>query len=772
MKSIGIKPAALQASIAAVCGLALTSGLAPAAQAQESARRGSSALLEEVVVTARKREEGLQDVPLSVSAFNAEQIEALKVRDLFNLAVGMPNVALDDVGTIRGTQNFSIRGLGINSSIPGIDPTVGVFINQVYLGSTVGVIFDTFDLSSIEVLRGPQGTLFGRNVTGGAVLLNWQKPGDELDANAKVAADTGEDGGWNTYYMGAIGGPVTDSVGARMVLYYNDDEGWFENEFDGNDVGEVEQTMVRPTLSWTPTDDLELILRYEYTDIEGDGPVSQSHCNGLEPDIGDAACPQYFDGQSPLQPVNYGVPDRNSHDIAYDEVGSQDVETHYLAFETNWAIAFGDGVITNVFGWRDSEQESLSDIDGQPVSIFHAPAALDTEQWSNELRYTGTFRDKATITTGLYYFTNEFNYDETRLLGAFLTEDGSPFATFSGGGNLDVDTYAAFAAMDYDLTDLWTLNLGIRYTYEEKDVEIRTLPDTQNDPCSVIDGTCDLDFEDDEDWDSWAPKVGATYNLSDDARIYAHWTRAYRSGGYNMRNTSEDPNDSPGPFDEERVDNYEIGYKSSFPRGRLNAAVFYNEVSDMQRELNKPGPIGVIQLIQNTADATIIGLELDGTFAITEELLAYASLGYIDAEYDDVNVDLNEDGVIDGKDEDLDLPRAPEWTYTIGLNHELELGQWGYMASRISYAYRDEVAFTDSNLGYILDQDIVDAGLDFYSNDGHWVFSLYGKNLLDEVKHGGDTQLPASLQGIPWGGTFSPLAKGRVYGAEVRYNFF
>ncbi len=772
MKHDWITHTTLSAACATAFGLALSSLLAPAAHAQDSPRRGTAALLEEVVVTARKREEGAQDVPLSVSAFNAEQIEALKVRDLFSLSVGLPNVVLDDVGTIRGTPNFSIRGLGINSSIPGIDPTVGVFINQVYLGSTVGVVFDTFDLASIEVLRGPQGTLFGRNVTGGAVLLNWQKPGDELDASTKFAADRGDDGGWNTYYMGAVGGPVTDTVGARLALYYNDDQGWFENEFDGNDVGEVEQFMARPTLTWEPTEDLEFILRYEYTDIDGDGPVAQSHCNGLRPQIGDAACPQYFDGASPLQPVNYGIPDRNSHDIAYDEVGSQDVDTHYVAFETNWAIDFGDGVITNVFGWRDSEQESLSDIDGQPVFIFHAPAALDTEQWSNELRYTGSFRDAATITTGLYYFTNEFNYDESRLLGAFLTPDGSPFATFSGGGNLDVDTYAAFAAMDYDLNETWTLNLGLRYTYEEKDVEVQTLPPTQDNPCSVIDGTCELDFKDDEDWDSWAPKVGATYNLSDDARIYAHWTRAYRSGGYNLRNTSTDPADRPGPFDEEQVDNYEIGYKSEFPRGRLNAAVFYNEIDDMQREVNKPGPIGVIQLIQNTADATIIGVELDGTFAITEELLAYASVGYIDAEYDEVNVDLNEDGVIDGRDEDLDLPRAPEWTYTIGLSHELDVGSWGWLASRISYAYRDETIFTDSNLGYILEQDILDAGLDLHSNDGHWVFSLYGKNLLDEVKHGGDTQLPASLQGIPWGGTFSPLAKGRVYGAEVRYNFF
>ncbi|MAT91646.1 MAG: hypothetical protein CME59_03520 [Halioglobus sp.] len=751
--------------LVALCTSVVLTGISTAAQAQGN----TAALLEEVVVTARKREEGSQEVPLSVTAYNSEQIEALKVRDLFSLSTGLPNVVMDDVGTSRGTANFSIRGLGINSSIPGIDPTVGVFIDGVYLGNNVGVIFDSFDLESIEVLRGPQGILFGRNVTGGAVLLNSKKPGDELDATIKVAADTTDDGGYNTYYMGAIGGPITDTFGARLTLYYNDDEGWLENKFDGDDVGAIEQTMVRPTLQWTPTDRLEFILRYQYTDIEGDGPVSQSHRNGSGVD------PAYFDGQSPLQPIDFGgPPKRDSFDVAYDEVGFQDNDAHFVAFETNWDVDFGDGTVTNIFGWRDGSGDSLADIDGQPVWIFHAPASLETEQYSNELRYNGLFAEKANVTTGLYYFTNDISYDENRLLGGYLVGNVAPLATFHGGGDLDIDTYGIFTAVDYDINEAWTLNLGIRYTYEEKDARIATLPPSRDNPCSVIDGTCNIDFVDDDDWDSWSPKVGATYNLNDDSRIYGHWTRGFRSGGYNLRNTSLDPDDVPGPFDQEQVDSFEIGYKSTHPWGRLNAAVFYNEVSDMQREINKAGPIGVIQLIRNTADATLMGFEVDATFPITENLVAIATVGYTDAEYDSVQDDLNEDGVVDGKDEDLDLPRAPEWTYSFGLNHDLELGSWGYMSSRVNYAYRDESMFTDSNLGYILEQEILDAGLDFYSNDGHWVFSIYGRNLLDEVKHGGDTQLPDefSTTGVAWGGTFSPLAKGRHYGVEVRYNWF
>ena len=197
--------------------------------------------------------------------------------------------------------------------------------------------------------------------------------------------------------------------------------------------------------------------------------------------------------------------------------------------------------------------------------------------------------------------------------------------------------------------------------------------------------------------------------------------------------------------------------------------MFYNTIDDMQREINLPGPIGVIQLIRNTADATITGLEVDGAFSLTDNVLLLASLGVINPKYDEVREDLNGDGVIDGLDKALDLPRAADLTWSIGFTHDLDIGQWGYLASRINYAYRDESAYTDNNLGFITEQEILDAGLDFYSNDGRWVFSLYGRNLLDEVKHGGDTQLPDDIGGVPTGGTFSPLARGRVVGVEVTY---
>ncbi|MCH8056914.1 MAG: TonB-dependent receptor, partial [Proteobacteria bacterium] len=182
---------------------------------------------------------------------------------------------------------------------------------------------------------------------------------------------------------------------------------------------------------------------------------------------------------------------------------------------------------------------------------------------------------------------------------------------------------------------------------------------------------------------------------------------------------------------------------------------------------------GVVQVVKNTADAEILGFEIEGMFGLGDNTVLMASLGWIDADYTAVRFDLNSDGVIDAKDEELNLPRAAKWTYSIGLTHDIEVGDSGYVTARVNYAFRDHSSYTDNNLGFILSQQILDAGLDYRTAGGHWVFSLYGRNLLNEVKHGGDTQLPSTLvlPVVPMGGTFSPLAKGRVAGFEVTFNY-
>jgi iron complex outermembrane receptor protein len=257
-------------------------------------------------------------------------------------------------------------------------------------------------------------------------------------------------------------------------------------------------------------------------------------------------------------------------------------------------------------------------------------------------------------------------------------------------------------------------------------------------------------------------------------RMYAHWSRGHRSGGYNLRNTAIDTvNLGPGPFDQETVDTYEVGYKSELGgRGRLNAAVFYTTIDDMQREINLADPFaGVVQVIKNTADADIWGVEVESAFALGSNTVLLASLGWVDPSYDTVRFDLNSDGVIDGNDAALKLPRAAEWTYSVGLNHDWLFDSGNALSLRINYAFRDDAFYTDNNRGYLLSQEMLDAGLDYATTGGRWIFSLYGHNLLNDVNHGGDTQLPPVFGPVPGGGTFSPLIKGRIAGFEVTFNY-
>lgn len=725
----------------------------------------SSVLLEKITVTARKREEPIQNVPLSVTHFSSEEIDTLKVRNLESLAVKMPNVALDDIGTVGGIANFSIRGLGINSSIPSVDPTVGVFVDGVYFGANIGgALFDTLDIESIEVLRGPQGTLFGRNVTGGAILINTKKPGDTLEVSFRTSFEGGGES-LNSYYMGTVGGPLGETLSARITAYTNQDNGWFKNLHTGKAFGDLDVRMVRPVLVWEPTDDLSLVLRYQYDSIDGDGPAAQNHTNGF--------------GAS-NSAANF---DRESHDFSINNEGERENEAHFFAAQADWDVDFGDGTITNIFGWRDSEAFSAVDLDASPLELISAQAWSNYRQWSNELRYTGRFFERLNATTGTYYFSNKINYHEHRsLLTDAIAASGLPFPPGTdvsqfGGGNYDVETLGLFLSLDYDLTSQLTLTAGTRYTRDKREGEIALIPTSSPlaplPSCNIVEGpACEFDFIDEETWHSWSPKLGATYYISGEANVYGHWTRGFRSGGYNLRNLS--PSHSPGPYDEEKIDSFEAGFKVTKDRGRLYGAAFYNMIDDTQREINFPDPaLGIVQLIDNTADVETYGFELDGLFAIAESLSLIGSVGYVNPEYTKVKHDLNRDGTLDVKDLALELPRAAKWTYSVGLTHDTGATSWGRMTSRISYAYRDKSYFTDDNRGYILEQNILDAGIDIIPANGRFSIGLYGKNLLDEVKHGGDSQLPSTLGApplaAPLGGTFSPLAKGRIFGVQLTY---
>ncbi len=718
----------------------------------QSAGNADDDALDEVLVTARKRgqAESVQDVPLAVTAFGAEQLEGRHVEDLQGLSFSTPNVMLDDVGTQKGVANFTIRGLGINSSIPSVDPTVGTFVDGMYMGINGGTVLDFFDIESIEILRGPQGILFGRNVTGGAVLIRTRAPSDELTANFKVSTTDDMDRVIAASVSGPIGG---DTFKARLTGYHNDDGGYFTNTFNGNDeFGQSTFWLVRPSFSFTPSERVDFTVRVETGELDGDDSTP---------------------GQ------NRALFPRDSFDIALNEEGLVNVEWQQAIAELNVDVGFGDGTITNILGWRDYEARQTLDVDSTPATAFHANSKTFQDQLSNELRYAGTF-GRVGLTTGVFYFTQDLQYLENRIVVANLGPLGIQLLNSTMGGIQDHDTFGVFSQADISLSDAWVLNLGLRYSEEDKDAQIarfRPAPQLGPSSCDLAAETCTFDFVNSDSWDDVTPKVGVQWKGSDDVQAYAFWTKGFRSGGYNLRNTSAV--NAPGPTDQEEVDAYELGVKVDWPGNRLrtNVALFQNKIKDMQREVNLPGAAGVEQIIRNTADATIQGFELEAQAQLGGGFLLTGSYGYTDGEYDEILFDISGDGVINQADFDLRIPRLVENTYGIGLMHDARLGSVD-LNTRLNFFHRDDSAYTDNNRGILSEADMLDASIGLSLMEGKLGLAVFGRNLLDEVTEGNDTQLPdnALFGGDGPAGprpppTFSPLNKGRVYGAELSYRF-
>jgi len=702
-------------------------------------------LLEEIIVTATKRAGGVeaQRAAVAVSAYGSNQLDAMHIRDLKAIGYSAPSVQLEDIGTTRGTANFSIRGLGINSSIPSIDPTVGVFVDGMYYGLNGGVVFDIFDLESVEVLRGPQGLLFGRNVTGGAVVMNTTRPTDEFSFKGKLAYETGD----NMYASAVLSGPLSDSIGWKLAGYHNDDGGWHTNLATGNDnFGKAKTTMVRGALEFDLGALSNLIIRAEHGQSEGDGPAA--HNGGCVAFAVPGLCVRQYDFEG--------------FDFAIDEEGSYDNEWNNLIVELNIDVGFGDGTITNILGYRDYESATNGDIDATPLFLFHSGSTTDQDQLSNELRYSGGWGG-LDLTAGVYYFTQEFTYLENRQIPP--VGFGPPGIT--GGGTQDQTTWGVFTQFDLHVSDSITFNVGGRFTREEKDAQIATIPLNL---CTFPVSCAAYDFTDSRDWDNFTPKIGIQVTPNEEMQFYAFWTKGYRSGGFNMRHTAVAiPNEA---FNEEEQTSVEVGIKADWADGRVrtNLAFYRNRIEDMQRELNLADPIvGVVQLIRNTADATIKGFDAEVTIAATEDLVIRGSAGYVDGEYNDVRYDISSglfdaDGVIDENDLNLEIPRLAPWSYGFDATYSTQLS-WGSFTAQAGYYRRDAAYYTDNNLGQLREADMVDARLALGLMEDRLTVSVFGKNLKDQVTYGGDTQLPF----FP-GATFTPLNKGRIWGIELQYD--
>jgi iron complex outermembrane receptor protein len=725
--------------IAAAClgPISFCLGFATASRAQEVRTPPSAAIaeppIEDVLIVAQKRAEGerAQSVPIAISAFDAATLDELHAYTLQDLSAQSPNVTLDDAGTMPGYANFTIRGLGTNSTIPSVEPAVGVFVDGIYQGMSAGSVLNLFDVDDVEILRGPQATLFGRNTTGGAVLVNTRKPGDTFAVHGRASIESGleETAGLS------VEGPIGNRLRAKIAGYYDNDAGWFRNDFNGRSLGTKRAGFVRPMAVWAPIEAFETTLIYEHGWRNGGGAVAQN--------------PAAFGG----------------FHVNIDNSGTSKMDWEAVTLESDWRL--GPGTITNLFGYRRLDQLASDDIDGRPVPGFNAFDVLRQHQFSEELRYAGKVTDQIDLTAGLYYFTQSFRYLERRVLAG-----GHIDSTM--GGRIEDSNYAAFAQAEYHLVGELGLIAGGRFTSERKSARIATfVPVTAGSRCDFKTETCNDNFPGtafpgspgNDHWDNFVPKLGFEWQPKTALLVYGNWSQGVRSGGYNVRSTSFTV--SPGPYGPELQDAFEVGIKSDWLDGRLrlDGAVFYDTIKNMQRDVNMTDPlVGVVQVTRNTANATIKGVEFEATTAVTDELALFGNAGYTEGQYDRVFFDLDGGG-IGASDLGLSIPRLTKWSYEIGATYTREFGDGFKSQLRVDYGYRSRAASTDSNTAFLAPLSNLSAGASVTLPDRHWTLSVYGRNLLDRVSDGVVTPLPASLGG----GAFRTLNEGRVIGAEAAF---
>ncbi|WP_264447995.1 TonB-dependent receptor [Novosphingobium sp. JCM 18896] len=724
---------------------------AAGAPSEENSSQGAGAqqhgpVLDDIVVTARKKAqaERAQDVPIAMSAISGDALEQRQLKSLTSLTSSVPNVSLDDVGTIKGSAVFSIRGLGLNSSIPTLEPTTGVFYDGIYMGTSQGILIDLFDLDGIEILRGPQGTLFGKNVTGGAVVIRSRAPSDELEMRGRVSVETGPE------YKAAfsVSGPLAQNLSARLSVLYDKDEGWFHNDFDNRSWGKNETFVIRPSIKYD-NGSFNTLIRYEHGNTHGDA--------------------------TPFQ--NFAFNDRTgfrfSNNYGREGNGGNKLRWNQATWETNVDVGLGEGVITNIAGYRNMFNDVGADTDGTSFSGLHTRYKEHFEQFSNELRYAGRFFDALDLTVGAYYFHSNLRYYEERRLATV------GFQPRGFGGRQKQDTWAIFAQGDYGLTDALLLTVGARYSSDKKTADI-ALFNAVTPLCNYDTEVCTYDRAGQRGtWNSFTPKVGLQYKISNDAQVYASATRAWRAGGFNVRVTSPLQNLR---FDQERTTAFEIGGKADLfdRRVRTNLAVFYNLVDNLIRDVNLPTGTGaVVQDSRNTADISIWGVEFETQFQVTDQLRLSAFLGHQQAKYKKIRYSLIDlageaPGTINAADYALKVPRLVPWSFGFGADFNQPVGDEAEITAKVNYSRKTRQFASDNNTQFLLPLDTLDASLGLSLMDKKLTFSVYGRNILNSAFQGFVVALPSAvLPPLPAGatGVLGAMNEGRSIGVEASFKF-
>ena len=727
-----------------------------------SAVNAQAQMLEEVVVTSQKRATSLdvQEVPTAISVYSGRALEEAFAVDLTDVGRMAPNVQLNQAGTYPGFANFFIRGVGLSNTTRSQDPAVGAFFDGIYVGFGPSSIAAAFDFESVEVLRGPQGTLFGKNVTGGAVSVTSRRPSQEFGGYAKFQMGNYD----TTQVTGAVDLPVTDDLALRIAGTSRSQDGFYDNLENGLTKAEVDYDILRPSLLWTPTDRISVTAIGEYYRSRGGSSAAQNLDSRVNPRVA---------GPATVQRVFEYTPPSDKYDIRHENQGYVDAETKMLILDASYEA--DHGIFTVITGAREVRYDSSTDFDGSPFTVFQFPDNReDQEQFSIEARYASKFSEVIDFTAGLFYFTQEYDIGERREIFVGGTPADPTIVQQVGLAQTDDESFAAFGEATWHLTDDVSLLFGGRITQEDKEVLFCPFSFDATIYSSLSMADCGNAISDDESWTSFSPKVGVNWHIAEDIFGYASWSTGFRSGSFNIRAPRPEV---LGPVDEEEVVTWEAGVKSELLDGRmrLNVALFHSAYDDIQRTISDTiivdGNPQVAQVLRNAAEATITGIEVESSLMLTDNLTADFTFGYLDAKYDEFpGIDADRNGVYepsidDPAAEDLEFERVPEFEYTLGLQHRYPMGDSAELSSRLSYQWRDE-HFVDTLNSPSIAVDsygLLDASITYDRFVDGWSLSVFGRNLTDEEFH--DFGFDGGTHRAVWGGI------PRTYGVEVTARF-
>lgn len=718
-----------------------------AAVAAQMAPWAAAAELEEIVVTAQKRSERLTEVPIAITNFGTENIEQTGVRQLKEVAEFVPNLQISS-GT-DFSSSVSIRGVGANSRNIGFDTRVGVYLDGVYLGQSPALNQELLDLERIEVLRGPQGTLFGKNTVAGAINMISKRPDDTFGGSLGV-----EYGNYNSRQLSAsLNLPLSDNLFGKVSVNSQQRDGLVENLGTGNDLNEQDGDSYRAQLLYDAGGAFTAHLALDGTDTER---LSYT---------GDAVTDTF--GSVP----ETASPEDNTVAMNLDPREEREIRGAALTLNRD----FGNGYsVKSITASRDTEIFYANDVDYSELDLAELAYADSYEQVTQEFQLISPESAAMKYVAGLYFYQQEGNslrQIKSSELGAmlFYTDPNLPVTT---DGTVDTDSYAAFLNGSYDLSERWKLGFGFRYSEETKEVDWRI--DGRG---SGAFGMATASVQDERTDENFSPTVNLNYSFSDDINGYVKYSNGFKSGGFNLDFISQGDVDAGIDFDKETVDSYEIGLKGTLLDRSLgfNLAVFQSDYTDYQvNQFIDLGDGRTSISIRNAAEVETRGLEAEFTYRPTDRLQFNAAFGLLDAEFADYP-----GGGANGADVSGNkLPGASDYSVNLAASYYHPLPALGAeLLARIDYSFRDDYYNTADNeqfrtlatgdtvqYGWVDDIQLINARLGLESEDGSWTAALWGRNLADE-----DYLTTTSRDFF---GTITHFSgTPRTYGIELGYNF-